>query len=340
VNTDGGYECVEYGCSSLYHPGGTSTCNLDDCNQRLVCLVRYCCSLADNAWGGEDLSDPDCRISTWDTSGVTSLDYVFSGFYDFQCWSTFNGNISKWDVSSVTSAVKVFKSFTLNNVVQINAFNSDVSEWDVSSIQNMQGFLADTNLTSDLSKWDTSSATDMTVMFSSAVFNGDISQWDVSSVTNMNNMFHGSTFNRDISAWDLVSLTSAYQMFRETEFFKQNLCAWRLENSLRIADGRPVVDGAYDLFLDALMAGVRWGCPVDECLSGSHSCHLQARCDFDVFEYTCSCNAGYAGDGFSCANVDECASSPPPASCGVNTVCEDTEGSFLCLCADNSVSVV
>jgi len=348
VNTVGGYDCVEYGCSSLYHPGGTSPCTLDDCNERLSCLVRYCCSLEDDAWGGEDLSDPDCRISTWDTSGVTKLDFLFAAASNsnsghFLCWNTFNGDISKWDVSSVTSAYRVFRTYILYDDVRgISGFQGDISKWDVSSVQNMEGFfLGIGNLTSDLSKWNTSSVTSMYYMFHSTVFNGDISSWDVSSVKFMDQMFHSSTFNRDISAWDVSSLESAWQMFRNTQFYEQSLCAWRLEDSLRTADGKPTVMGAGSLwfFLDAHMYGVLWGCPVNLCLSGSHSCDPQARCDFDVFEYTCSCNAGYAGDGFSCANVDECASSPPPSSCGVNTVCEDTEGSFLCLCADNSVFV-
>jgi hypothetical protein len=29
--------------------------------------------------------------------------------------------------------------------------------------------------------------------------------------------------------------------------------------------------------------------------------------------YTCACNAGYSGDGVSCANIDECSGHPPPA---------------------------
>jgi len=43
---------------------------------------------------------------------------------------------------------------------------------------------------------------------------------------------------------------------------------------------------------------------------------------------TCVCDSGYAGDGVTCSNVDECATSP----CDPNATCTDTAGSFSCAC--------
>ena len=44
--------------------------------------------------------------------------------------------------------------------------------------------------------------------------------------------------------------------------------------------------------------------------------------------FECSCNSGYNGDGFTCADSDECASSP----CDSNATCENTDGGFTCAC--------
>ena len=39
---------------------------------------------------------------------------------------------------------------------------------------------------------------------------------------------------------------------------------------------------------------------IDECLQGNHSCHSVATCTNTVGAFTCECNAGYGGDGFTC----------------------------------------
>ncbi|XP_047467891.1 complement component C1q receptor [Mugil cephalus] len=63
---------------------------------------------------------------------------------------------------------------------------------------------------------------------------------------------------------------------------------------------------------------------VDEC--------AQLRCDHiclnDSGSYSCSCNEGFAlsNDGYSCVDIDECASS----GCLPEFMCVNTEGSFLC----------
>lgn len=57
----------------------------------------------------------------------------------------------------------------------------------------------------------------------------------------------------------------------------------------------------------------------------SNPCDANASCNNSAGGYTCSCNAGFAGNGKSCADVDECASSP----CDGNASCTNEQGFWL-----------
>jgi len=71
---------------------------------------------------------------------------------------------------------------------------------------------------------------------------------------------------------------------------------------------------------------------VDECADpGLSLCSLNARCANSVGGFTCTCNAGYAGDGQECLDVDECASAATN-DCDVNADCMNAEGTFDCSC--------
>ena len=46
------------------------------------------------------------------------------------------------------------------------------------------------------------------------------------------------------------------------------------------------------------------GCAdVDECASGAHHCHENARCENTHGAFRCTCSAGYSGNGESCARM-------------------------------------
>ncbi|CAM9347503.1 unnamed protein product [Bubo scandiacus] len=49
------------------------------------------------------------------------------------------------------------------------------------------------------------------------------------------------------------------------------------------------------------------------------------------------CNKGYWRDGAKCLDVDECASAEEPVCMGAQEVCENTEGSYRCVCARGHV---
>ncbi len=40
---------------------------------------------------------------------------------------------------------------------------------------------------------------------------------------------------------------------------------------------------------------------IDECILNTHSCHSNATCSNTVGNFTCVCNAGWSGDGYSCS---------------------------------------
>ncbi|XP_023579486.1 nidogen-2 isoform X1 [Octodon degus] len=71
--------------------------------------------------------------------------------------------------------------------------------------------------------------------------------------------------------------------------------------------------------------------PVNPCYDGSHTCDTAARCHPGMgAEYSCACAPGYQGDGWSCADVNECATDYH--RCGPNSVCINLPGSYRCEC--------
>ena len=112
-------------------------------------------------------------IASWDTSEITSMDWLF---YDR---ANFNGDISRWDVSSVTNMIQMFDGAT--------SFNGDISQWDVSNVTHMTSML-----------------------HGATSFNGDLSQWDVSKVRHMHCMLMDATsFTHQLGgAW---STSTAYK---------------------------------------------------------------------------------------------------------------------------------
>ena len=98
------------------------------------------------------------------------------------------------------------------------------------------------------------------------------------------------------------------------------------------ADGDGVPDGC-----DACSAGDD-GADADgdgtpnACDCGSLVCDSNAFCSELETGAFCTCNAGFAGDGLSCDDVDECAGGLD--TCSEFATCTDTEGSFDCECID------
>jgi surface protein len=152
------------------------------------------------------------KMSTWDTSGVTSMAKLFSPPAGTRTTFTFdnvNDIVSGWDVSNVTDMSYMF--------VGCKTFNQDLNGWDVSNVISMGSMFENcANFNQDLNNWDVSRVTGMSWMFNACKkFNKPLNNWNVSNVTNMNGMFENcANFNQDISNWRPnlrgVGLTQGY----------------------------------------------------------------------------------------------------------------------------------
>jgi hypothetical protein len=69
---------------------------------------------------------------------------------------------------------------------------------------------------------------------------------------------------------------------------------------------------------------------VDECATGASNCAADATCTNTPGSFTCTCNAGFEGDGVTCADIDECATGA--SNCAADATCTNTPGSFTCAC--------
>ena len=185
-------------------------------------------------------------ITNWDTSNVTEMKEVFSG------WPTFNQDISNWDTSKVESMHGMFKTSKKvgNYYSGDSSFDQDISKWDVSNVVDMsEMFLGATSFNQDISNWDVSNVENMDYMFSGAIsFNQPIGNWDVSNVKNMYRMFSNITsigivafvgtyehdyaestsFNQPIGNWDVSNVESMKDMFSGATSFNQDISKWNL----------------------------------------------------------------------------------------------------------------
>eukprot|EP00058_Branchiostoma_floridae_P019270 XP_002604760.1 hypothetical protein BRAFLDRAFT_222406 [Branchiostoma floridae] len=74
---------------------------------------------------------------------------------------------------------------------------------------------------------------------------------------------------------------------------------------------------------------------VDECEEGTSHCHPNATCQnvVGVGQYNCTCDSGFAGDGFRCKDIDECKEASLH-NCSQNQTCANTQGSYVCVCKE------
>lgn len=95
-------------------------------------------------------------------------------------------------------------------------------------------------------------------------------------------------------------------------------------------------EGSHECTCDAGFEGDGQECAdIDECAEGSDDCDDDSYCANKEGSFSCEpCPAGYELDGDVCVDIDECA--VDNGGCGDLTAgtCENSEGSFACLCND------
>jgi len=181
----------------------------------------------------------DSDLSTWNTSAVVNMSYMFSG-------TIFNNhsvnNLSSWDVRNVQNFSYMFNNDThinipmagwnlgtfWNGVVTTDhmffgatAFNQDISSWVTNTVINMSYmFDGDTNFnqniatgTINVNQWNVGNVTTMQDMFyNDTYFNWNISNWNTGKVTTMQQMFYGAAatnMNQNLGNWNVTSISGA-----------------------------------------------------------------------------------------------------------------------------------
>ena len=71
---------------------------------------------------------------------------------------------------------------------------------------------------------------------------------------------------------------------------------------------------------------------IDECAEETDNCHADAACTNTSGSFTCVCNVGYSGVGFTCTDDNECIGEGSGNNCDTNATCTNTAGSFTCDC--------
>lgn len=105
---------------------------------------------------------------------------------------------------------------------------------------------------------------------------------------------------------------------------------------IKASEGDTVVSGNY--WMDLIKPGEAVLVPcnmstgdADECNATVPVCDVNAICRNTVGSFVCICKTGFTGNGFSCTDIDECASGSHSCVSGRAT-CSNTVGSYNCTC--------
>ena len=154
------------------------------------------------------------HISTWDTSRITDMSWLF-------CGSTADEHAHPQGKNCAAHGE------CCNPAAQ--RFNEDISHWNTSSATSMAGMFFDaTVFNQSIGNWDVQRVTTMFVMFMGAAsFNRPLNNWKTSQLTTTSFMFYeAASFNRSITKWNMSQVTAAWGMFKNATSFERPLKEW------------------------------------------------------------------------------------------------------------------
>ena len=223
-------------------------------------------------------------MDQWDTSLVTDMSGLFSGYWNF------DHDISSWDTSQVTDMSSMFSDCT--------NFSSDPGNWDVSQVTDMSHMFLNANSFNwdTLERWNVNQVTDMSGMFENVYnFIGDsLWSWNTGRVRNMNSMFREAQFfsGAGIDQWNVRQVTDMSYMFQGAQHFATHILNWETQDGVV----------AYLMFMDAPSwwsnyfnrnQGSSDGPPNTWCLLGTRGCGF----DYDKGTPTTAIIAGVCAGG-------------------------------------------
>ena len=105
---------------------------------------------------------------------------------------------------------------------------------------------------------------------------------------------------------------------------------YRKSNHCHIGWSFPIVnlDDEMQMYYSILLTDI------NECINGNHTCHQFATCKNIPGTFQCSCGPGYAGNGFTCDDINECAAATQ-GGCDVSRgrgQCINYPGGYNCSC--------
>lgn len=171
-------------------------------------------------------------LSTWDTSNVKNMEYMFYGLTNVK-EIKFS---KKFDTSKVINMQWMFDSCTELTALDLSYFNT-------SNVKNMENMFCYCSSLKELNlkNFDTSNVTNMKAMleYCSSLISIDLSNFDTSNVKSFNHMFTECTLleKLDLSNFS-ISGDIAYMFSECTSLRKLNLTGWDLDN----------VDETYGMF--------------------------------------------------------------------------------------------
>jgi len=159
-------------------------------------------------------------VSSWDTSEVTSMEFVF------RRWIPAFAGMSNWDVSSVVSMENMF------GLTYLNIPPPDLSQWKTTSLENMEHMFAYSPHADipGLGNLDTANVESIDYIFLHSEFNGDLSGWDTSKLRTMHGAFESAAqfTGESIVEWDVSNVVDFSEAFKDASNFNADLSKWRI----------------------------------------------------------------------------------------------------------------